>query len=285
MMKNADDARIAFDEDKQIMEVDFSDILFDSAKQVTDFYDLVDEKIAATGKDKWYFLVNYKNCRLSPAAWIPFARRGKQVNIAHSLGSARFAVSDATGKAILKQAEREDFDPNLFASRQSAIDHLVAMRAEAQNAPAEVQPEPQETTAPATAESALRTIAERISFIADQQVMEADFSNYTFAGLADVNEFYDVLADKLGETEQKWYFLVNYTGTKIFPDAWYQWAIRSRRLNAQYSLGTVRYNPDDAAKQEIIKRAQAAEADPNLVSTREKALARIAQMRDDNIKT
>lgn len=272
MINHDVDGRVVFHDDQQIMEVDFSNLLFDTAEQVTRFYDLVDERIAASGHDKWFFLVNYKNCRLSPAAWIPFARRGKRVNIAHSLGSARFAVSDTTGKAILKQAEKEDFDPNLFASRQAAIDHLTALRAENQNAPTEPEANPQ-------AQPATRTIAERISFIADLQIMEADFSDYTFATLAVVNDFYDILAEKLAETGQKWFFVVNYTGTRILPDAWYQWAIRSRRLNGQYSLGTVRYNPDDEARQELVKRAQVNEADPNLLPSRDAAFERVAQMR------
>ena len=275
MADRTTDDRITFHHDDQTMEVDFSDLDFDSAQQVNAFYDLVDEKMAATGQDKWYFLVNYKNCRLSPGAWIPFSNRGKKVNIASSLGSVRYAVSDETGKSILRQSEKEDFDPNLFSSRQAAVDHITEMRQQAKTAPDKQETVVQEDNAkPLT-----RSIENRITFFPDLEVMEVDFSHYTFAKMADVNEFYDAIAEKIAETDRNWYFMVNYGNTEIFPDAWYQWAIRSRRLNSAHSLGTVRFNPDDSARKEIMKRAEANETDPNLFSSRDKALARIAEMR------
>lgn len=265
MASKTNDDRIVFHHAAQIMEVDFSDILFDSAQQVNAFYDLVDEKIAATGQAKWYFLVNYKNCRLSPGAWIPFSNRGKKVNIAASLGSVRFAVSDETGKNILRQSEKEDFDPNLFSSRQAAVDHIAEMRQQADISTSATDAMPtHDDTQPPT-----RSIDNRIVFFPDLEIMEVDFSHYTFAKMADVNEFYDAIAEKIAETGRNWYFMVNYSATEIFPDAWYQWAIRSRRLNNAHSLGTVRFNPDETARREIMKRAE--------------ALARIAELRKDTV--
>lgn len=276
MVSKTNDDRITFHHNDQIMEVDFSELAFDSAAQVNEFYDRVDEKIAATGQDKWYFLVNYKNCRLSPGAWIPFSNRGKKVNIASSLGSARFEVSDETGKSMLRQSEKEDFDPNLFSSRQAAFDHIDEMRDQAKlTEPEKVQK--------AEAQSPSRDINSRIIFYPDLETMEVDFSNFVFGKMADVNEFYDTIADKINETGRDWYFLVNYGATEIFPDAWYQWAIRSRRLNSAHSMGTVRFNPDNSARREIMKRAEANESDPNLFSSREEALARITQMRNDKV--
>lgn len=279
MNTKTDDARITFHADDQIMEVDFSDILFDSARQVNNFYDLVDKKMTATGQDDWYFLVNYKNCRVALSAWIPFANRGKRVNIASSLGTVRYAVTDETGKNILKQSEKEDFDPNLFTSRQAAVDHLNEMKVEAVKIEAVKTAAAANVSAPQPIES---SIGDRITFLDDLEIMDVDFSNYIFSDIAKVKEFYDALANKIADTgKDNWYFLVNYDGTKIFPEAWYQWAICSRRLNSAHSLGTVRFNPDEAAKKEIVKRADTDESDPNLVSTREQALARIAQMRAD----
>lgn len=274
MASKTNNDRISFHHDDQIMEVDFSDILFDSAEQVNEFYDLVDEKMTATGQGKWYFLVNYKNCRLSPGAWIPFSNRGKKVNIAASLGSVRYAVSDETGKSILRQSEKEDFDPNLFSSRQAAVDHISEMRKQAELTEPEKAQE-------AEAQTSTRDINSRVSFHPDLEIMEVDFSNYVFAKMADVNEFYDTIANMISETGRDWYFMVNYGATEIFPDAWYQWAIRSRRLNSAHSLGTVRFNPDNSARKEIMKRAEANESDPNLFSSREEALARITEMRND----
>jgi len=78
--------RVNFLENEQIMEVDFSDITFDTSAMVDEFYDVIEQGIAKRGDRKWYFLVNYRNTRIFELAWIRFAQRGKQVNLASSLG-------------------------------------------------------------------------------------------------------------------------------------------------------------------------------------------------------
>ena len=123
--------RVTFHDELQVMEVDFSNVTFEDARQVNDFYDVIDEKIAATGQD-WYFLVNYFNCQLTQWAWLPFARRGKLVNLAHSLGTARYDVDEATAKTILEKSEQESFDANLFATRDSALAKIDEMKQAAQ---------------------------------------------------------------------------------------------------------------------------------------------------------
>jgi len=56
--------RIQFLDEHQIMDVDFSNLTFDTSAMVDEFYDEVERKIAHSGRDKWYFLVNYKNTRI-----------------------------------------------------------------------------------------------------------------------------------------------------------------------------------------------------------------------------
>ncbi len=120
-------SRVKFHKKLQIMEVDCSDMMFDTAQQVNEFYDMVDEKLEATGQ-KWYFLINYRNCRLAQWAWLPFSRRGKKVNIAYSLGTARFEVDEATGSTILEKSEQESFEANLYATRDSALAKIEEMK-------------------------------------------------------------------------------------------------------------------------------------------------------------
>jgi len=263
--------RIIFHTDLQVMEVNFSDLTFNVSKPVNAFYDEIDRQLKASGQ-KWFFLVNYRNCRIMSEAWIAFAHRGKKTNIGYSLGSVRFATSDDTGKAILDRSRKEHFDPNLFPSREVALAQLAEMRGKIPIADfAKVILKADDTSD--------RSINERVTFLHDLEIMEVDFSAYTFATGADVNEFYDAIATMISETKQKWFFMVNYSGTEILPGAWYQWAIRGKQLNKAHSLGTVRYTSHDAAEKEILKRAQADSTDPNLVSTRDEALARIADMK------
>ena len=123
--------RVNFLESDQIMEVDFSDLTFDSSAMVDEFYDLVEQGIADRGGEKWYFLVNYRNTRIFELAWIRFAQRGKRVNLASSLGSVRYSVREDVGQTIESSARKENFDPNLFSSREDALAEISRMRSSA----------------------------------------------------------------------------------------------------------------------------------------------------------
>ncbi len=124
-------ARIRFHDSDGIMEVDFSDIVFRDRQDVDRFYDEIDRRLEASGRH-WFFLVNYKNCKIDPDAWVAFARRGRKSNLAFSLGTARYEPHEETGREILARSATEDFDPNLFASRAAAIAHLRELRADAE---------------------------------------------------------------------------------------------------------------------------------------------------------
>ena len=119
--------RIHFYPDLEVMEVDFSDLTFDTSPMVDEFYDELHRRIEETGRN-WYFLVNYLNCRIFELAWIRFAQRGKRLNLAHSLGSVRYAVHEDLGQTIESSAKVEKFDPNLFESRGDALAEIERMR-------------------------------------------------------------------------------------------------------------------------------------------------------------
>jgi hypothetical protein len=119
--------RITFHADLGIMEADFSDLAFERSRDVERFYDVLEEKLAATNR-KWSFLVNYRNCTIEPEAWIAFANRGKRANLAYSEGSVRFDTSVETGQSIVEDSKRENFQPNLFASRDAAIQRILEMQ-------------------------------------------------------------------------------------------------------------------------------------------------------------
>jgi hypothetical protein len=123
---NSED-RITFYPDLEIMEVDFSNLIFSNKAEVNRFYDTVDRLISETGRD-WYFLVNYENCTIEPDAWFQHALRGKRINIAHSLGSVRYNPEDAMHLQILKAAKTEDFNPNVVATREEALERIKEFR-------------------------------------------------------------------------------------------------------------------------------------------------------------
>lgn len=122
--------RIEFLLEDRIMLVDFSDFTFHHARDVDDFYDYIEELIRKTDQ-KWYFLVNYNNCHIEPAAWVEYARRGKRLNIAASLGSVRYAAGSETEAEIRMRAESQDFRPNIRNTRKEALERIAEMQAEA----------------------------------------------------------------------------------------------------------------------------------------------------------
>src|SRR5210317_2441106 len=98
------DPRIRFHEDLQIMEADFSNFNFSSSAVVNAFYDRLEDRISATGEEKWFFLVNLCGTRIDSSAWIAYSRRGRDLNMAFSQGSVRFDASEETRRQIERAA-------------------------------------------------------------------------------------------------------------------------------------------------------------------------------------
>ena len=92
-------------------------------------YDHIEERIRATDQ-KWYFLVNMNNCRIMPEAWVQYARRGKSLNIAASLGSVRYAAGSEAEEEIRQRAQSQDFRPNIRNTREEALARIEEMKAE-----------------------------------------------------------------------------------------------------------------------------------------------------------
>ena len=122
------DYLVDFHDDLRVMEVHFNDLVIEDSTMVDEIYDHIERGINASGQSKWFFMVNYKNCRIYETAWIRFSQRGKSLNIAHSMGSVRFAVREELGKSIRNSAKTQNFDPNLFESRDDALAEIERMR-------------------------------------------------------------------------------------------------------------------------------------------------------------
>lgn len=267
------DARITFHDDIQVMEADFSGYNFASSRHVNEFYDRIEERIAQTGEDKWFFLVNYSGCIIDSSAWVAFSRRGKALNLAHSMGSVRFDASDTTRAQIERDANTERFDPNLFADRDAALARLATLpttrRARIVHDPTYI----------------LADFVRRISFDPDGPIMEADFSHFTFHHARDVDDFYDYIEERIIESDRKWFFLVNMDGCQIMPAAWVRYAHRGKRLNEGASLGSVRFAPGSETEEDIRLRAESQGFRPNIRNTRAEALDRIAELKAELLAT
>ena len=261
--------KIRFHKAIDVMEIDFTNLVFADETVVHPVYDALERRLSQTGR-KWYFLVNYTNCRIAPQSWSAFAQRGKQLNIEYSLGSVRFGAAESTKAEIDTAADIEEFDANLVATREEALVRIGALRHERAGG---------KDVATASAPPENHELGGRIHFNDAIDVMDVDFADWTFSDPATVNAFYDELERQLAATRRKWYFLVNYRNCRIFPEAWVSFAHRGKRLNVGYSLGTVRYDASQQTCAQIEDRAEKEKFDPNLFRSREDALRWIDGLR------
>lgn len=265
------DARIVFDPANETMDVDFSNFDFTDSTCVDRFYDEIEQKIARSGSDRWYFLVNLNGTRIEPDAWMRYAKRGRLLNEEHGLGSVRYDASEATHNEIIARANSESFDANLFEARDDAIARIAELRAAAPKR------FPMKARVPSKwGEDEFRA---RTTLHHDQRIMEADFSDFTFETLGDVHDFYDFLDHEMRITGRRWFFMVNYRNTRIMPEVWGAFANRGKKLNMDFSLGSVRYDASPETKREIAERANSEAFDPNLCPSRDAAFERVNEMR------
>ena len=263
--------RIFFDAGRETMEVDFSGLSFLTAEEVDRIYDAIEDLIANSGDDKWYFLVNLQDTRIDSTAWLTYARRGRLLNEKHSLGSVRYDASPATQAEIASRAGAEDFDANLCPDRDSALVRIAELRAAA--------PKRFRVKSRPKSEWGEEEFASRTRLYPEIEVMEADFSDFQFRTIGDVHDFYDYLDHRMRVTGKRWFFLVNYQGTRIDSDVWYAFAARGKKLNRDFSRGSVRYDASPETAAEIAERANTESFDPNLFASRDDALGRIEEMK------
>lgn len=112
----------------------------------------------------------------------------------------------------------------------------------------------------------------RLQLHRDLDMVEVDFSEFKFTSSTIVNEFYDAIEAEFEAGGGEFYLLVNFQNCSIWPEAWVAFAHRGKRLNVNYSLGTVRYAETDDAE-------SAENTNPDILSSREAALAEIEQIK------
>lgn len=261
------DSRIAFHDPDEVLEIDLSDLTFENSADVNRLYDLLETRISETGEKHWFFLINYRGTRIDPAAWFAHSRRGRDLNLAHSMGTVRFDPSPETRAQIERSAGTDNFDPNLFADREAALERLRGLPSQRE---VRIEHVPHYTAAQHEA---------RVTFHEAEEIMEIDMSGVALEHSRDVHDLYDVLDRMAAETGRKWYFLINYDGTRIFSNAWVEYAARGKKFNEAASLGSVRYAPGSETETDIRLRAETGSFRPNIRNTREEALERIAELK------
>ena len=110
----------------------------------------------------------------------------------------------------------------------------------------------------------------RITVLEDDETIEIDFSDFEFTSSQIVNEFYDAIDQTVEHSGRDWYFMVNFRNCSVWPEAWVAFAHRGKKVNVNYSLGTIRY-----AENENTDQSTGAD----MFASRQAALSAIAEMK------
>lgn len=259
--------RITIHEARQVVEVDLSNLYFHTSHDVNRFYDHVEERLQETGEPRWFFAVNTQDYRVDEAAWFAFTKRGRDLNEGHTMTTVRFDANPETQAQIARNKGTDREMPNLFATRQEALDHLSSL------------PSKRRERLHHTPNYQRADFIRRLSFDPGAQIFNIDLSGVSFEHSRDVNDIYNWLEHALRRAGGKWYFLINYDKTRIQSPAWVQFAARGKALNERFSLGSVRYAPGSETETDIRLRAQTQDFRPNIRNTRAEALTRIDEMK------
>ncbi len=77
-------------------------------------------------------------------------------------------------------------------------------------------------------------------------IAELDFADLTFDSAERVNAIFDRIETQIAASERRWWFLVDFTGCHVFPEAWIAFAHRGKKLRVEWGFGTIRFNVDGA---------------------------------------
>ena len=95
--------------DGDTIEIDFSDLTFRSSEDVNAFFDPLDRFIENRDRS-WYFIVNIRNNKIWPEAWVSHAHRLKKIAVSYARAMVRYDESDTA----------DHLDPEIAGSREAA---------------------------------------------------------------------------------------------------------------------------------------------------------------------
>ncbi|GGL81306.1 hypothetical protein [Wenxinia marina] len=261
------DPRITVHEGLQAIEIDLRGLDIRTAAAAGAFYDRVEARIAETGEPLWFFLIHSGDYRVDPSAWFAFTRRGRDVQEAHSMGTVRVDGTDIARRQIARDEARGVRDPNVFVERGQALERLRRLPSRRRE---------RVVHEPSFEREAIRR---RVQLEPETGIAHIDLSGLSLEHSRDVNDVFGWLEEILRPTGRRWWFLIDYTGTRIQSPAWVQYSLRGKDMNARYSLGSVRFAPGSETETDIRLRAASGGFRPNIRNTREEALARIAELK------
>ncbi|MBU2992096.1 hypothetical protein Q4555_10720 [Octadecabacter sp. 1_MG-2023] len=259
--------RITVLEGSQIIEIVFTGLYFHTSADVNAFYDYIETRIVETGEGQWFFMVNTEDYRVDGDAWFAFTRRGLDLNEGHGMKTVRYDADPMTVTQIERAKGTERENPNLFGSREDALEHLKS------------QPSKRRERLAHHPSFEKNAFMRRLTFIKETGILEIDLSGMSFEHSRDVNDVHNWAEEAIRASRQKWWMLFNYEGTRIQSPAWVQFSVRSEEFNKTYSMGSVRYALGSETEADKRLRYEAKSTRPNIRNTHDEALERLEELR------
>jgi len=122
--------RMSFHHSENIVEIDLEGFTFKDFRDTDVFHDALDRVIAETGRT-WYFLTNFVDCEISPAAALQFSVRRAHSQNDHSLAAVRYGASEEVELALASRGSDPKAVTRSFASREEALLKIEELKTKA----------------------------------------------------------------------------------------------------------------------------------------------------------
>jgi hypothetical protein len=118
--------RVSFCPERLRLDLDKSNLCFQHAGDVDTFFGFVEHKIRLTNR-RWFLLINYQNFTVAEPALVRWLYRVRRLVNGAALGGARYGMTPMLQTEVRRAAADEQFDANLFDTRDAALDALNAL--------------------------------------------------------------------------------------------------------------------------------------------------------------
>ncbi|WP_194097442.1 hypothetical protein [Marivivens aquimaris] len=261
------EGRVILHEALMICEISYEGLYFHTSGDANALFDYVEECLSETGEPLWFFLVNTKDYKIDGDAWFAFTKRGMDMKEYHAMGIAHYDTSEFNRNYIERVKGTDQHDKTNFGSRDEAVAYLKSLPSKRRerlfHTPNYMKPD----------------IHRRVSFDRENDICELDLTDLSYEHSRDVNDVFNWIEELLRQTRQKWWFLMNYNGTRIQSPAWVQFDARRRSFHDTFSLGSVRFAMGSETETDIRLRHETRGIRPNIRNTRAEALERLNEMK------
>lgn len=270
-MTGAIEQRIQFDPLRGIVEFDLSRLDFDSSAVVAQIFGRFEDALAASGADRWYFIVNVQGTRIAPEAMPAFARRVRALGSRHSLGTVRYACAPEIEQLLEDASRGGGFGFRHASDRSSAETALEILRQAPQPA------------ADLARNHRFHDFFPRFAFDTHRRILDLDLSQLRLQNRRDVADLFDHMRARIYAMGHPghWYFLINFKNFHAAPEAWVDFSRIGRTICADHAIAVLRYGAGPELLEDLASRALDENIPISIFETREEALASLARRMQD----